>query len=154
MEKRLEKSAGATNSATHPPGTRVLAKGSNARPDLEGAPGVLVEYISSRQKYKARTCCNLVRDPLLTLVLWQIQLDSGEAFAAAAGSFTVLSSGAPAQELLQPQARVKLYGLKARPELNGREGEIIKYDDSTQRYAVTTPCLLTSHCVTVFACLF
>ena len=58
-----------------------------------------------------------------------------------------------AKELLQPRARVNLHDLKARPKLNGREGENMKYDDSTQRYAVITPYLLTSRCVTLFLCL-
>jgi len=98
------------------PGMRVRVKGLQARPDLNGCLGSVVEWDAGEGR-------------------WKVLMDDGSGLMLRASNLEVTLAASSTGPLV-PGQRVRVAGLQARPELNGREGTVVEWDEDEARWKV------------------
>merc|ERR1719399_1120828 len=127
-----DRAAGAAAAATSVgdgglrPGMRVCIQGLQARPELNGLQGELSEYVTAEER-------------------WRVVMDDGSGKCLKAANLSLcgpvkeMKSGgdgaAPSGEL-KAGARVRISGLVARAELNGKQGTLHEFDAAEGRWRV------------------
>ncbi len=121
-------------------GTFVEIHGLKARPDLNGKRAAVVSYASDRERYQVKVAGGeeLYLKPV-NLKATDVGSTSGrntDSKSAAPASKTDPTQGSASTAVLMPDSEVSIFGLKARPDLNGARGRMVAYVPERERYHV------------------
>jgi hypothetical protein len=108
-------------------GQAVRVVGLIGRPDLNGKKGTTVTYLAEEGRWK------VIMDDGTGKVFSANNLEIAR---AEQGASCALERADPARPELSIGQTVRIMGIKARPELNGKEGTLVEWDASEERWKV------------------